>query len=91
MKMYNRHQVCAAAAVVAKENFSPRFCIFPGFFLHKTHKFLLPSKRCVSYVKKIRSEIFKNEKVSIEKYHEEIGSLSSCFSNGFKWLYLRFG
>lgn len=27
-------------------------------------------------------------KVSIEKYYKEIGSLSSCFSNGFKWLYL---
>ena len=27
-------------------------------------------------------------KVAIEKYYKEIGSLSSCFGNGFKWLYL---
>lgn len=29
-------------------------------------------------------------KVTIEKYYKEIGSLSSCFGNGFKWLYLSF-
>lgn len=28
------------------------------------------------------------KKVWIEKYYKEIASLSSCFSNGFKWLYL---
>lgn len=35
-----------------------------------------------------KNGIVKNEKVSIEKYYKEIGSLSSCFNNGFKWLYL---
>lgn len=53
----------------------------------KEHKFLLLAEMCLQ--SRIRRRRRRREgKVSIEKYYKEIGSLSSCFCNGFKWFYL---
>lgn len=93
MKGHNGHQVC----VCYDETFSsPSHFKIPAW--HPPRKtpinfYCLAKdvKKCLRMRKKKKLLKFhRRRKVSIEKYYMEIGSLSSCFSNGFKWLYLPF-
>lgn len=52
--------------------------------LHPRHKRQQNSFRVHKFLEQMCTICMRDIKIAIEKYCEEIGSLSSCFSNGFK-------